>query len=281
MIVKDNSLQLKFWRVPRLDNLELLHAANITHNYPPHMHEEYCIVLVLHGTEITTCRGNSYKALPGNVFFINAEEVHSSRSVRSEYRVMKITPSALRRLSIGVIGRSLETPCFPKSIINDTSIFRLLLGLHLKLEQNVSALEQESDFLSTLGLLITRQNKNDFTLPPARKELHCVNLIRDYLKSHYAENVSLAQLTSITDLNPFYLLRNFRNQVGVPPHEYQTQLRIAHARKLIRYGKSISETAQETGFFDQSHLSRNFKRITGVTPGQYLSQIKIVQDTTE
>jgi AraC-like DNA-binding protein len=279
--MKDNSRRLKFWRVPRLDNLELLHATNITHDYPPHMHEEYCIVLVLHGTEITTCRGTSYKALPGNLFFVNAEEVHSSKSIRSEYRVMKITPGALSRLCIGLIGRALETPCFTKSIIKDTSIFRLLLRLHLKLEQNVPALEQESEFLSALGLLMNRQNKTDFIPPPARKELHSVHLVQDYLKTHYAENVSLAQLTSITNLNPFYLLRAFRNQVGVPPHEYQTQVRITHARKLIRYGKSISEVAQETGFFDQSHLSRNFKRITGMTPGQYLSQIKIVQDTTE
>jgi AraC-like DNA-binding protein len=276
--MKDNSWRLKFWRVPHVDNLELLHATNITHDYPAHMHEEYCVVLVLHGTEITTLRGRSYKARPGTLFFINADEVHSSRSIRSEYRVLKISPAALSRLSINLIGRTLETPCFSTSMVNDASIFHMLLSLHLKLEQNASALEQQSQFLSTLGLLILRQAECDF-IPPAKKDLHCVDLIRDYLKSHYAENVSLAQLTSITNLNPFHLLRIFRNKVGVPPHEYQTQLRIAHARKLIRYGKSISEAAQETGFFDQSHLSRNFKRIVGVTPGHYLSHINNVQDT--
>jgi AraC-like DNA-binding protein len=156
----------------------------------------------------------------------------------------------------------------------------MLLHLHLNLEKNTSALEQQSQFLSTLEPLIRSKEECDFS-PPEKKELQRVDFIRDYLKSHYAENVSLAQLTSITNLNPFHLLRIFRNKVGVPPHEYQTQLRIAHARKLIRYGKSISEAAQETGFFDQSHLSRNFKRIVGVTPGHYSSHINNVQDTNQ
>jgi AraC-like DNA-binding protein len=90
---------------------------------------------------------------------------------------------------------------------------------------------------------------------------------RDYIKSHYAENVSLSELASFADLSRFHLLRLFRNQMGVPPHKYQTQLRITHARKLLRNGHSILKTAFETGFFDQSHFSRNLKRITGGTPG--------------
>jgi AraC-like DNA-binding protein len=88
----------------------------------------------------------------------------------------------------------------------------------------------------------------------------------------------LTQLASFAKLSRFHLLRLFRTQMGVPPHEYQTQVRITHARKLLRKGYSILETAFETGFFDQSHFSRNFKRITGRTPGQYLSESNIVQD---
>ena len=126
--------------------------------------------------------------------------------------------------------------------------------------------------------MLERQNNIHSTLQSLGKDHRSIKLVRDYLKSHYAENVSLAQLTSIANLSPFYLLRVFHNQVGFPPHEYQTQVRIAHARKLLLEGKSISQAALETGFCDQSHLSRNFKRIVGSTPGQYLSQSNIVQD---
>lgn len=281
MRVKDDSWQLKFWRVPHLDNLELLHVSNVTYDYPRHIHEEYSVGIILRGAETHRCRGTSYIAPRGSLLLINADEPHSSKSVKAEYRVIKIGPKILRRVAFEVVGRKIETPYFSDLIVNDILIFRLLLNLHLKLEQNISPLEQESEFISTIGLLIERQNKSHSSFQPPGKENHYIKLVRDYLKSHYAENVSLARLTSITNLSPFYLLRLFRKEVGVPPHEYQTQVRIAHARKLIREGNPISQVALETGFFDQSHLSRNFKRIVGLTPVQYLSQSNIVQDRAE
>jgi AraC-like DNA-binding protein len=158
--------------------------------------------------------------------------------------------------------------------------YRLLLDLHLKLERKASPLEHESEYLSTIGLLIKRQEKVHSNLKPIGKESRYVELVRDYLSCNYDENVSLSELASLTNLSSFHLLRVFRNQVGVPPHEYQTQLRVIQAGRLLRKGYSISDTALATGFFDQSHLSRNFKRITGMTPGLYLSHSNIVQDTS-
>ena len=278
MKVKDSSGQLKFWRVPHLGNLELMHALNITHDYPRHIHEEYCLVIMLQGVETHVCRGKSYKAFAGCLMLLNADEAHASKSVGTEYRIIRFSPKALNRIGFEVIGRNLETPYFPNPVIKDASIFRRLLNLHLQLEQNTSILEQESELISAVGLLLARQNKIHSILRPLGKEPHRIKLVQDYLKAHYGENVSLAQLASIVNLSPFYLLRVFRNKVGFPPHEYQTQVRIAHAKKLLHNGHSISQAAQETGFFDQSHLTRNFRRIVGITPGRYLSQSNIVQD---
>ena len=264
--------QLKFWRLPHLDNLELLHASRVTHDYPRHMHEDYSIAVVLRGTEITTCRGASHKARPGDVLLINAEEVHSNKSVECEYRLIKVGPKTLQRVARDLGEQTLTALYFPKVVVDDPVLFRSLLDLHLKLEQNISALEQESEFLSIMDLLLARINKKyraaRCTTKPGSEDVY-VRLVRDYLRSHYAENVSLTQLTSLTNLSPFYLLRVFHNRAGFPPHEYQTQMRIAHARKLIRGGTSLLQTALETGFFDQSHLCRNFKRIVGITPRQY------------
>lgn len=252
--------------MPHLD-LELLHASNITHDYPAHMHEEYSIAVILRGTEDTICRGSSHRARRGDVLLINAEEVHSNKSLASEYRLFKVWPKTLS--GMGESGK--DAPYFSKLVISDPSLFRALLNLHLKLEQNGSALEQESEFISTMALLLERHADGgyDFQRPRIRKEEATVQLVRDYLWAHYSENVSLSQLTALTNLSPFYLLRVFHHRAGFPPHEFQTQVRIAHARRLIRSGMPLSQTAVETGFFDQSHLSRNFKRIVGVTPRQY------------
>jgi AraC-like DNA-binding protein len=267
----DHQWQLKFRRLPQLDNLELLHASRVTHDYPRHMHEEYSIAVVLRGIEITNCRGTDHKAGRGDLLLINAEEVHSNKSIGSEYRLIKVRPKTLQRVARDLGASAIAAPYFSQLVVNDSFLFRRLLYLHLKLEQNASALEQESEFIATMALLLTRLSNKEpaQSINKARGEDAYVRLVRDYLRSHYAENVSLAQLTLLTNLSPFYLLRVFHNRAGFPPHEYQTQVRIAHARKLIRNGTPLSQTALETGFFDQSHLSRNFKRIVGVTPHQY------------
>jgi AraC-like DNA-binding protein len=267
--------------VPHWSDIELMRASNVTYYYPRHIHEECCFVMMLRGIETHLCRGKEYKAFPGDLMLLNADEAHSSISVETEYRVIHLHPDALNRIGFEAAGRKLEVVHFSSPVVRDSSLFRSLLNLHLKLELVAAPLEQDSDLISTLGLLLARLNK----IPPAfrrvGKEPRRIETILDFLKSHSADNISLAELASMVSLSPFYLLRVFRKQTGIPPHEYQTQVRIARARKLIRKGYSISHVALETGFFDQSHLSRNFKRIVGVTPGQYLSQSKIVQYTAE
>jgi AraC-like DNA-binding protein len=258
---------LKFWRLPHLENVEFLHASHITHDYPPHMHEEYSIAVILRGTETTVCNRSSYTARRGDLLLINADQVHENRSVNSEYRLFKIWPDAFTR-----IWNASSSPChlhFPNVVVNDQLLSRALLKLHVDLEREGPALEQESQFISTMAFLLERQTGGQLESSSKRKEQTKVRLIREYLRDHYAENISLSELTSLTNLSPFYLLRVFHHQAGFPPHEYQTQVRIAHARRLIRAGAPLAQIAAETGFFDQSHLSRNFKRIVGVTPRQY------------
>jgi AraC-like DNA-binding protein len=275
----DNLLELKFWRVPHLEGIELMRVTNLTHHYPRHIHEDYCIAVILRGTETHICRGKSYEASAGNLMLINAYEAHLTRSAGVEFRAFHISPKELRRIALEVSVRNFEPLYFSNPVIEDSSTFQLLLNLHLKLEQKVSPLEQEAEYLSAISFLIKQQEKFHFSLRPLGKEPRYIELVRDYLRSNYAENVSLSKLASLTNLSPFHLLRVFRGQVGVPPHEYQTQVRVIQAGRLLRKGYSILDSAHETGFFDQSHLSRNFRRITGMTPGFYLSHSNIVQDT--
>src|SRR6266404_2761043 len=154
-----NASQIGFWRISHTDNLELLKVSVNKYHYPRHIHPEYSIVLMLQGVETTICRGMTYKAYPGDLLLINAEEVHSSNSIKTGYRAIKISHAMLRRVLSQTIRRNLKEPYFHELIVNDSTMFRMLLNLHLKLEQNISPFEKESEFLSTIGLLLARQNK--------------------------------------------------------------------------------------------------------------------------
>ncbi|MDY6953262.1 MAG: AraC family transcriptional regulator, partial [Thermodesulfobacteriota bacterium] len=107
------------------------------------------------------------------------------------------------------------------------------------------------------------------------RERKRVKRAREYMEAHFHEDISLHQLASLAHLSPFHFVRVFRKELGLPPHAYLTQVRVNRAKALLAKGSKIADTAFDTGFADQSHLTRHFKRITGVTPGQYR---KIVQD---
>jgi AraC-like DNA-binding protein len=132
-------------------------------------------------------------------------------------------------------------------------------------------LERQEALTATLNLLLTRY---------ADKERACrdvvahraVRRMRDLIWERYPEDLSLEDIAREAGLNKFYALRVFRNQIGIPPHEYQLRVRLAKARELLREGRSGAEVAHELGFCDQSHFVRCFRRVAAMTPSEFLGQ---------
>jgi AraC-like DNA-binding protein len=81
--------------------------------------------------------------------------------------------------------------------------------------------------------------------------------------------VTLGELAAVAGLSRFELVRRFREQIGIPPHAFQTNLRIEQARRLLAGGVAPAAVAATCGFADQPHLTRTFKRAVGVTPARY------------
>src|SRR2546429_4306836 len=122
MSADHNSSQIGLWRVSHMDNLELLKVSVTKYHYPRHIHPEYSIVLMLQGVETTICRGTTYKAYPGDLLLINAEEAHSSTSIRTNYWAIKITQKILSRVWSQTIGRHRKEPYFSELIVNDSTV---------------------------------------------------------------------------------------------------------------------------------------------------------------
>jgi AraC-like DNA-binding protein len=111
-----------------------------------------------------------------------------------------------------------------------------------------------------------------------RMEHAVVRRVRDYLCEAYARQVSLDELAGVAGMCKYALVRAFSKEVGMPPHAYQTYVRVLRARELIAAGRRLSSVALDVGFTDQSHLSRNFKRVLGVTPGRYARLAQEVEE---
>jgi AraC-like DNA-binding protein len=174
--------------------------------------------------------------------------------------MMYVQPSALARLldhdSVGL--RSNYFPLFRSPIVEDRIPAAEYLGLHRDLETE------------SLGALIGRYAEGRIVAPDSR-HTPLVRSIRQYLEAHFHEDLSLSDLSELTGVGRFALLRQFSREIGLPPHGYLTQVRLREARRQLLAGKSPALVAAEVGFVDQSHLIKRFRRAFGMTPGQYVS----------
>lgn len=82
---------------------------------------------------------------------------------------------------------------------------------------------------------------------------------------------SLRELAEACGAEMFALHRAFTRATGLPPHAFQTHLRLRRAKALLRAGATPTEAALAAGFCDQSHMHRHFTRLVGFTPAQYAS----------
>jgi AraC-like DNA-binding protein len=263
-----------FWRSSLVSGVNFFKASfTASHVFSRHTHDEYSIAVIERGAPKVTCRGAAHLATPGSFLLINPDEPHEGRSAGGRaYRMMYIEPSALGRLldpdSVGL--RSNRFPLFRSPIIEDRRLAAEYLTLHRALEsESLGALEAESRMLAFLTALVGHYTDGRIVAPDTR-HTPLVRLIRQYLEAHFHEDLSLSDLSQLTGVGRFALLRQFSREIGLPPHGYLTQVRLREARRQLLAGKSPALVAADVGFVDQSHLIKRFRSAFGMTPGQYV-----------
>ena len=91
-----------------------------------------------------------------------------------------------------------------------------------------------------------------------------------YIDDHFMEKVSIATLARISGMSTSVFRRAFEKIMEMTPGTYITTIRINKARKLLtETSKTISDIAEECGFYDQSHFTKAFVRIRHQLPGEY------------
>jgi AraC-like DNA-binding protein len=272
---------IKVWRPGDMSGLELRRGYSVARPVPRHWHEEYQFCFIHSGPGELKYRGKDLPTPPASLFIVHPGEVHANRCYEGSacsYRTIFVDPALMRQAAIEVYGREAGLPFFPTAVVFDEDLLAQYVNLHAALEQPSSSLARQGLLLELLTGLILRFAEQRSTLRAFGLERQAVKRACDYLNEHFAENISLDQLAGLANLSPFHFSRVFSQQFGMPPHAFQTQLRVLRAKALLRQGWTIARAASETGFADQSHFTRHFKRLVVVTPGQYLQNSKNVQD---
>lgn len=265
----------KIMHSPQLD-VELLHAYYVQHAYPRHSHDYYVLSLIAQGRQSFTHKGTKYRTPPGGLILINPGDVHTGEPAdRQGFELRALYPSTtlMERAVFELTGRR-ALPFFKEVRVDHLRATNMISSLHQALLNEAGMLESESRILTTMTQLIKRYAGMGSSEHAPGKEKMAIRQAQQYIEEHFAQNVTLKELAEHVALSPYYLLRVFHTEVGMPPYAYLESVRIRHTQRLIKAGRPLADVAAEVGFSSQSHMTRQFKKIIGVTPGLYARQIR-------
>ncbi|GAB3433101.1 helix-turn-helix transcriptional regulator [Flindersiella endophytica] len=242
---------------------------------PSHAHEEYQICVGDDPPNRYRYRGGWHVVPPRRLSVLMPGEVHMAveteqRTTTGGYQVLYAGEGRVRELAAEIGAARTGLPYFADVVLEDRQLVARFRRLHASFGDPSARLALDTGLLSLLAALIARHTGHRTEAQPVAGPCSAVPIVRTYLEDNYAASVSLEELGRLAELSPFHLARLFRQEVGMPPHAYQLQVRLNHAKRLLLRGLPVSAVANETGFFDLSHFTRHFKRHLGVAPGRYV-----------
>ena len=271
-----------------MDNLELpinfiRHEFN---NQGPmcilHWHKEIEIVYVEEGAVRVRCGRDSIEAGPGDLVFINSNELHDYTILSSPLVLLCNT------ISLSLLQGKFLSSYDSKYLQNEenrTNYSNLIKGddrikrkfLDMWDEYNRKEIGYEYSIKSNLYAILTELIRNYTTETISNKEyllkkrsLHNINKVIKYIDEHYHERLYLEELANLLNINKFYFCRFFKEIMGSTPMDYINTYRVHKAVNLInnRDDMTISEIASAVGYSDSNYFTRVFKSVTQMSPTQ-------------
>jgi AraC-like DNA-binding protein len=259
---------VQFYRDVDLPYFELKECDTSQLSYKKHTHEEYSLGIVNKGKSSFWYEGKYEEVSPKTIVFIPPNLVHSCNPQQADHWKYKML--FINTAWIDDFMNSKERPLFNYPIVKangNPEIFNLTNKMMEDLRKDVSPLEKEENIIAIFDKMVG--DFNQVKNKRFKKELPKLKTIKEYLHSNFFEKITLDHLEQVSGINKFHIIRLFKEEFNIPPHTYQTLLRINYAKKQLRKQRPITEVALEVGFYDQSHFNKVFKSHMGITPDRY------------
>lgn len=249
---------------------------------PYHWHPENEIIAIEYGEVGITIGDKQYVGKQGDVFFVEAEQLHEIRGgVDGGFHAYVYPMDFLQFARIDTAQNEILAPYSDGELVvktelrNDHYINSKVKGtlddiLQACVEhKNGYQLKVKAGILYILslvageGLMSARQDKIDYKNQTLRQ-------IIAYLEENYMMPLSLNDVSSNFGLSPQYFCTFFKENTGRTLTQHINFLRTEQAAMLLRTTDlTVSEIAMRVGFENFSYFIRKFSSFYGLTPTAY------------
>lgn len=250
-------------------------SATTSRTFPRHTHDQYGIGVIDIGGHASLSDRGQVEAGMGSLIFVNPGEVHDGRALSGRprsWRMLYLEPTTMVAARADILEGAQTTPTFAAPVFADERLrqaFNAAFDGATRQDERRNSMAAETAMLRLVALLgVNLASKPRKT----NKSTVSIRRVRDRIDADPAAPLTLNNLANEIGASRYQLLRSFARELGLTPHAYILQQRIALARRLIRAGSTLVDAASAAGFCDQSHLTRAFARQFGVTPARYGSR---------
>ena len=255
--------QVEFSRARHLPDVELVSVAYRDRSFPEHSHDEYVIGAITAGAEQLIVAGKTWLAEAGSVLRLHPGEVHANACHGPDelrYAVLYVPRATL----LGYFGAARDLR-FASPVVRNARLYRAVCQTHAILASPTAGKLAQESAMGALAHIIGARPARE----PAAATSAAIERVRRYIDDHPFDNFGLYDLSRLSGLSAFHLVRTFKKAVGLSPVAYRNQRRIFAARRRLVDGEPTAQIALELGFADQSHFTRHFQRLIGASPRRY------------
>lgn len=267
-----------------------------------HWHEEMEILIINDGIAEVSTDDATYTIKPGQAVIINQNAMHTMHPLeqqkctfyslvfhpdflfghKNNYLQTKyLLPVQNQHLfKMLVLDEKNEWHERMMDAINDTIAINLTKPFGYEIETKGHLCRFWSLLISQLPRL-----KASVAIPQVSLDEQRVKQAMLYIRTHYAEPISLEDIADSIHVSKSECCRCFSRTLQVTPFEYLMKLRIYEATKLLLDTSdqtlSVAETAASVGFNNTSYFNKLFKKYVGCTPTYYRNHYMVSEKQLE
>ncbi|MFM0153618.1 AraC family transcriptional regulator [Paraburkholderia sediminicola] len=249
-------------------------VAETAHSFPRHSHDRFGVGVIVTGGHRSSSGRGVVEARAGDAIMVNPGEVHDGSPLDERgraWRMLYFEPSMLTDVAIELNGVTTPEIELTQPVVHDPLLkvlFERLFAVSVEAQTVPDDLVREEAMLELLGHLV-RAHATAHACSRMDRPLGPIARARARIDDDPSSPLTLTDLAADTGMSRFQLLRGFAHEMGLPPHAYRMQRRVALARQFIARGATLADAAAAAGFADQSHMTRAFVRLQGITPANY------------
>lgn len=220
---------------------------------PPHQHPFHELIVVVDGAMRVSTPLASVDARPGDLLFYTADMTHEERSDARN-------PVQTYFISFTWDGNVPDIPLRCRDANERIGwLIRWLYAERYSTQPSIS--QVRAAILQTILA--------EYLLLIAYEEPGLVAQIRQFIRAHIHEPLSVERLAEQANMSKFHFIRSYKKLCGRTPVEDIRYIRVEAVRDLLlTTNYPLKAIAPRVGVANEHHLSRLVRQYSGMTPGE-------------